>query len=81
MKKAIALRYDSSVPAPFITGTASGGIVKKLLIIAEKYGIPVVQDNILAETLFLLKPGDFIPEDVYEIVAEIFIFIRNLQEI
>jgi len=81
MKKAITLRYNSSVPAPFITGSARGDIVKKLLIIAEKYGIPVVQDNILAETLFLLKPGDYIPEDVYEIVAEIFIFIRNLQEI
>ncbi len=81
MKKAVALCYNSSVPAPFVVENASGSIVERLLQIAKEYGIPVVEDDILTETLFTLKPGDYIPEEVYSIVAEIFIFIRELQEI
>lgn len=51
-----------------------------MLKIAEEYGIPVVRDDILMETLFLLNPGDYIPEEVYSIVAEIFVFIKEIQD-
>ncbi len=81
MKKAVALRYSTQVPAPFVVGNASGAVVRRLLKIASEYDIPVVEDDILAETLFMLKPGDFIPEEVYSIVADIFIFIKKLQDV
>ena len=80
MKKAVALKYSSDVPAPFVVGRSSGIIMDKLLEIAGEYGIPVVKDDILMETLFLLKPGDYIPEEVYSIVAEIFVFIKEMQD-
>ncbi len=81
MKKAVALRYSTNVPAPFIVGNASGAVVRRLLKIASEYDIPVVENDILTETLFMLKPGDFIPEEVYSIVADIFIFIKKLQDV
>ena len=80
MKKAVALKYSSDVPAPFVVGSTSGIITERLLEIAEEYGIPVVKDDILMETLFLLKPGEYIPEEVYSIVAEIFLFIKEMQD-
>ncbi len=81
MKKAVALRYSTQVPAPFVIGNASGAVVSRLLKIALDYDIPVVEDDILTETLFILNPGEYIPEEVYSIVADIFIFIKKLQEV
>ncbi len=81
MKKAVALHYNTEVPAPFVVGNASGVVVKRLLEIAAEYDIPVVENDILTETLFTLRPGDYIPEEVYGIVADIFIFIKNLQDV
>ncbi len=80
MKKAVALSYNADVPAPFITGRGSGRIAERILEIAADHNIPVVSDDILSNTLFLLNPGDYIPEEVYGIVAEIFIFIQEMQE-
>ncbi len=80
MKKAVALSYSSDVPAPFVTGRGSGRIAERILEIAADHDIPVVMDDILSNTLFLLDPGDYIPEEVYGIVAEIFIFIQEMQE-
>ncbi len=80
MKKAAALKYSMDLPAPFVVGKTSGIIAEKMLKIAEEYGIPVVRDDILMETLFLLNPGDYIPEEVYSIVAEIFVFIKEIQD-
>ena len=80
MKKATALKYSMDLPAPFVVGKSSGVIAEKMLKIAEEYGIPVIRDDILMETLYLLNPGDYIPEEVYSIVAEIFVFIKEIQD-
>ncbi len=80
MDKAVALKYSKDVPAPFVVGKTSGIIAGKMIEIAEEYGIPVVKNDILMETLFLLRPGDYIPEEVYSIVAEIFVFIKEMQD-
>jgi len=80
MKKAVALSYTTDVPAPFITGRGAGRIAERILDIAAEHDIPVVRDDILSNTLFLLNPGEYIPEEVYGIVAEIFIFIQEMQE-
>ena len=81
MKKAVALTYNTHVPAPFVIGSASGVVAGRLLQIASKYDIPIVEDDLLVDMLFTLKPGDYIPEEVYSVVADIFIFIKKLQEV
>ncbi len=77
-KKAVALRYDSSKPAPFITAKGNGHSAEKILEIAAKNGITVVRDDDLSASLYTLNVGDFITEEYYEIVAEILAFILKV---
>lgn len=81
MNKAVAIKYSKDLPAPFITAKGHGFIADKLLEIAEKYNIPIIKDDLLSETLYVMKPGEYIPEDVFEIVAEILVFIKETQDL
>ena len=50
-------------------------------ILQKKYDIPVVKDDLLSETLYMMEPGDYIPEEVYDIVAQILVFIKKTQDL
>jgi len=79
--KAIALKYNKNLPAPFITAKGDALIADRLLEIAKEYDIPIIRNDILSETLYLMEPGEFIPEEVFEIVAEILVFIKETQDL
>lgn len=81
MAKAVAIKYDKELPAPFIMAKGKGVIANRLIEIAKEYDIPVVKDSCLSETLFLMDPGEYIPEDVFDIVAEILVFIKETQDL
>ncbi len=81
MKKAVALRYNNDLPAPFISVKGRGITAESLLKIAIEHNIPVVKDDILSDTLFMLEPGEYIPEEVFDVVAEILVFIKKTQEL
>jgi flagellar biosynthesis protein len=79
--KAVALKYNEDLPAPFITAIAKGFVAKKLLEIADEYKIPIIEDDFLSEILYIMNPGEYIPEKVYNIVAEILVFIKETQDL
>ncbi len=81
MNKAVAIQYDKKLPAPFITARGRGFLAERLLKIAEDHDIPVVEDDLLSETLYIMEPGEYIPEEVYGIVAEILVFIKETQDL
>ena len=81
MNKAVALQYNKELPAPFITAKGKGFTANRLLKIAEEYDIPVVNDNFLSEVLYIMEPGEYIPDEVFEIVAEILVFIKETQDL
>ncbi|MCK5674506.1 MAG: EscU/YscU/HrcU family type III secretion system export apparatus switch protein [Spirochaetales bacterium] len=81
MNKAVAIKYNKELPAPFITAKGNGFVADKLIKIAENYNIPLVKDDLLSETLFMLDPGEYIPEEVFEVVAEILVFIKETQDL
>ena len=81
MNKAVALKYNKELPAPFITAKGHGFVADKLIKIAENYNIPLVKDDLLSETLFMIEPGEYIPEEVFEIVAQILVFIKKTQDL
>jgi len=81
LNKAVAIKYTNDLPAPFITAKGHGFVADKLLKIAEEYNIPIVKDDLLSETLYIMEPGEFIPDDVFEIVAEILVFIKETQDL
>ena len=73
--KAVALKYISSMTAPFVLARGRQRQAEKIISLAEKHGIAVVNDPDLAESLFILDMGRMIPESLFEIVAEILAFV------
>lgn len=80
-KKAVALRYDDTLPAPFLVAKGSGTAAERMLALAEELGISVLADEPLAGFLFPLDPGDMVPEEYWEIVARVYVFIAKLEGI
>ena len=48
---------------------------------AKKADVPFYQDNELAQTLSKLNIGDAIPPELYEVVAEILVFVNDMEKI
>jgi flagellar biosynthesis protein len=80
MKKASAIRYDNRLPAPFLVAKGRGRIADLIEKIAAEYGIPISREAVAAEVLDAVEVGDFIPEELYETVAEILVFLEGLEE-
>lgn len=70
--KAVALRYPENAEAPFVVATGKGKLAERLLDIARKNNVPVVEDEFTANILSVQEIGTAIPEDTWEIVARIF---------
>ena len=54
---------------------------EKIIEKAKEANIPVHKDNKLAETLSRLEIGDVIPPELYEVVAEILVFVDQMDKI
>ncbi len=80
-KQAIALEYDPEDVAPKIVATGRGRIAEKIIEAAQEADVPVHQDDKLADTLSKLDIGDFIPPELYEVVAEILVFVDQMEKI
>jgi flagellar biosynthesis protein FlhB len=70
---ACALRYDEEEgdDAPLVLAVGEGDLAKRIVDAARAYGVPVLRDVPLARALVELEPGERIPEELYEAVAEI----------
>lgn len=77
-KKAIALSYTSDDTAPKVTAKGSGLVAQNILDQAGKHDIPVYEDEKLAKILTQLEIGDNIPPELYEIVAQVLVFITDI---
>lgn len=77
-KKAVALHYDVKKDnAPKRGAGGSGFIAEKIINLAKEHNIPIYCDKDLCEVLLNLNPNTNIPEELYEIVAKILVFIYN----
>ena len=56
-------------------------MAEKIIEKAKEANIPVHKDNKLAETLSRLEIGDVIPPELYEVVAEILVFVDQMDKI
>lgn len=80
-KKAIALEYDPDDIAPKVIATGKGRVAEKIIDAARNENIPVHRDDKLAENLSKLDIGDAIPPELYEIVAEVLVFVDAMDKI
>ncbi|MHB1255080.1 MAG: EscU/YscU/HrcU family type III secretion system export apparatus switch protein [Dethiobacteraceae bacterium] len=77
-KKAVALRYHQEQDqAPRVVASGAGYLAEKILEIAQKNGVSIREDRVLAEALSLIEAGDEIPEELYLAVAQILVEIIN----
>ena len=80
-KQAIALEYDPSDEAPRVIASGRGILAEKIIEKAKENDVPVHQDDKLADTLSRLDIGDMIPPELYEVVAEILVFVDSMDKI
>lgn len=80
-KQAIALEYDPNEPAPKVIATGTGRIAERIIEEAKKENIPIHADEKLAATLSKLEIGEMIPPELYEVVAEILVFVDAMDRI
>lgn len=78
-KIATALKYDPSQDtSPKLVAKGLGYVAEAILKKGEESDIPVYQDEKLSKQLYNLSLGEEIPEELYEVVAEVLIFIAKL---
>ena len=75
VKQAIALEYDPGEVAPKVVASGKGALAEKIIEKAKESDVPLHQDSKLAGTLSKLEIGDYIPPELYEVVAEIRVFV------
>lgn len=81
VKKAVALSYEAGEKAPKIVAAGKGELAEKIVKKAKDSEVPVHKDDKLADTLSKLEIGDFIPPELYEIVAEILVFVDDMEKL
>ena len=77
---AVALAYTPGEEAPKILATGKGHIARKIIDQAKEANVPFYKDSKLAETLSKLEIGDAIPPDLYEVVAQILVFVDGMDK-
>jgi len=81
IKKAAALSYDEKDAAPRIVASGKGLIAENIIKTAEKYKVPVFQNNSLVESLLKFEVGSEIPPELYVVVAEVLAFISYIDKV
>ena len=81
VKTAVALEYDPSDDAPRVIASGTGILAEKIIEKAKESDVPIHEDDKLAQTLSKLEIGEMIPPELYEVVAEILIFVDSMDKI
>ncbi|WP_072889001.1 EscU/YscU/HrcU family type III secretion system export apparatus switch protein [Tepidibacter formicigenes] len=78
-KIATALKYDiNEDDAPKLIGKGKGKIAENIIERAKENKIPIYEDEKLAKQLETLEIGQEIPPELYEAVAQILVFIADI---
>lgn len=80
-KTAVALEYQPTDKAPKVIASGQGYLAEKILNVAEQENIPVHQDEKLAKSLREVEIGEYIPPELYQVVADVLIFVDAMDKI
>lgn len=81
IKTAVALSYEPQENAPKVIAAGKGYLAEKIIQRASQAKIPMHRDEQLAENLAKLEIGANIPPELYEVVAEILVFVDKMDRI
>lgn len=80
-QSAIALEYENGDVAPKVIASGRGYLAEKILDKAEEYDIPIHKDEKLAGSLEQLEIGEYIPRELYQVVAEVLVYVDAMDKI
>lgn len=80
-KTAVALEYHAGEKAPKVIATGQGYLAEKIIDVAEQADVPIHKDEKLARSLSILDIGEYIPPELYSIVAEVLVFVDSMERI
>ena len=80
VKQAVALEYNPEEDAPKVIASGRGALAERIIERAQESDVPIHRDDKLADTLSRLQIGDMIPPELYEVVAEILVFVDSMDK-
>lgn len=81
LKQAVALEYNPDDAAPRVIASGRGALAERIIEKAEESDVPIHRDGKLADTLSRLDIGEMIPPELYEVVAEILVFVDSMDKL
>ena len=80
--KAIAVQYKRGRDsAPKVAAKGQGAIAEKILSLAKDNGVPIHKDSALVEALYRLDINEEIPENLYQVMAEVLAFVYEMNRL
>ncbi len=79
-KKAAALRYGENDNAPKVVASGRGDIALKIIEKANAFDVPLFQNEALAEALLKQEVGSEIDPQLFQAVAEVFVWLLKAEE-
>lgn len=79
--QAVAIKYDPGEVAPKIIATGKGKVAEKIIETAKENDVALHKDSKLVNTLSKLDIGEYIPPELYEVVAEILVFVDDCEKL
>lgn len=81
-KTAVALEYEPMVDrAPKVIASGKGHVAERILETAQEHDIPIHEDAKLARSLEEIEIGEYIPPELYQVVAEVLVFVDSMDKI
>jgi len=80
-KKAVVLRYtEGRDKAPVVVAKGAGELAERIIELARREGVPVLEDKHLIEALLKIEVFEEIPPVLYEAVAKVLVFVQEAQK-
>ena len=79
-QRAVALKYPKGAEAPFVVAKGKGLLAKRILEEARSNEIKIEENTPLVEFLSEVKVGSLVPQEAWEILAQIFSVILAEEE-
>lgn len=78
---AIAIQYDeATMNAPAVTAKGQAKMAKRIIELANSNGVPITRNVPLAHSLIQVELGQEIPEELYDVMAEVLNWVYQLAQ-
>ena len=78
---AIAIKYEEGMGTPTVVAKGMKAVAEKIRDIATENSIPIVENKPLARSMYsVVEPGDEIPVEFYEAIAEVIAYVYKLKK-